>query len=74
MVSFKKTENSVYNYLVKVDYDANCSEVNRLARGVTHTSFKMFERDTKRFLTIHILPRKIVFLGLGSPIDLLTKQ
>ena len=42
MVSFKKTGNSVYNYLVKVDYAVNCSEVNRLARGVTHTSFKMF--------------------------------
>ena len=42
---------------------------------VLHILLLKCSRDTKRFLTlIHILPRKIVFLGLGSPIDLLTKQ
>ena len=66
----------MYNYLVKEDYDINCSEVNRLARGVTHIFLLKCSKEifTKRFLTIHILPREIVFLGLGSPIDLLTKQ
>ena len=66
----------MYNYLVKEDYDINCSEVNSHLLEASHILLLKCSKEifTKRFLTIHILPREIVFLGLGSPIDLLTKQ
>ena len=43
---FLKKRNSVYKYL-ESSYEVDCSlKVNRLARGVTHTSFKMIVSKT----------------------------
>ena len=45
---FLKKRNSVYKINTwKVDYEVDCSlKVNRLARGVTHSSFKMIVSKT----------------------------